>query len=100
VLTLEYGRANKCIGIAGWVPAGQSSAVPGPEEFAAFLALHTQESLIYEEVQSIFVLGEHVNQLLPKEWRGLLKGFPKEQKVEKMGANGRPVSGHPFSANI
>jgi len=41
-----------------------------------------------------------VNQLLPKEWRGLLKGFPKEQKVEKMGANGRPVSGHPFSANI
>jgi hypothetical protein len=83
VLALEYGRANKCVGIAGRVPAGQSSAVPGPEEFAAFLALLAQESLIHEEVQSIFVLGEHVNQLLPEEWRGLLKGFPKEQRIEK-----------------
>jgi len=39
MLALEYGRADKCVGIAGWIPAGRSCAVPGPEEFAAFLAL-------------------------------------------------------------
>ena len=59
VLALEYGRAYEGIGIAGRVPAGPPLAVPGPEEFAAFVALLALESLIHEEVQSILILGEH-----------------------------------------
>ena len=58
-LALEYGRANKGIRIAGRITTGIPAPVPGPEEFAAFLALLMMESFLHEEVQSIFVLGEH-----------------------------------------
>jgi len=50
VLAFEYGRAYEGIGIAGRIPAGLPLAVPGPEEFAAFVALLALESLIHEEV--------------------------------------------------
>jgi len=53
------GIAYEGVGIAWRIPAGLPGLIPGPEGFAAFLALLALESLIHEEVQSILILGEH-----------------------------------------
>jgi hypothetical protein len=60
MLALEYGRADECIRIARRIPTALSSPISGPEKLTALFTLLALESLIHEEVQSIFVLGEHI----------------------------------------
>jgi hypothetical protein len=77
MLALEYGRANEGIGITGRVTAGIPAPVPGPEEFTAFLALLMMESFLNEEVQSIFVLGEHGTSAFAGRRARIAKRFSK-----------------------
>ena len=71
------GGAYESIGIAGRVPTSFPMGVSAPEEFAAFLALLMMESFLNEEVQSIFVLGEHGTSAFAGRRARIAKRFSK-----------------------
>jgi hypothetical protein len=60
VLAGKDWRAYECVGIAWRVAASLPGLIPGPKELAAARALFAVEPFVREEVQSIFILGEHV----------------------------------------
>jgi len=63
VFTRKHWSANESISIARRVTTGLPGLISSPEELATAYALLAIKPFICEEVQSIFILREHVDQL-------------------------------------
>lgn len=81
VLALEHGSANECVRIAWRVATGLSGRIPGPEELVAAWAFPTFEPSVCEEIQSILIFGEHLDQ---RDWKDAttLKAFLRNSHSE------------------
>jgi hypothetical protein len=77
VFALEHWSAHESVRIAWWISTGLPGFISGPEELAAANTLLAAEPFVCEEVQSIFVFGEHVDQLGWEKDTTMLKGFLK-----------------------
>jgi hypothetical protein len=77
VFASEHGSANECVRIAWWVSTGLPGFISGPEELATANTLLAVEPFVCEEVQSILVFREHVDQLGWGKDTTTLKGFLK-----------------------
>jgi hypothetical protein len=63
MFTRKHGSTNESVRIARRVTTGLPGLISSPEELAAAYALLAIKPSICEEVQSIFIFREHVDQL-------------------------------------
>jgi len=76
--SLENWISNESISIAGRIATGHPSWISGPEELGAAFALFTVKALVCEVFELIFVIREHIHQLIAGNRIGTLKGFLNE----------------------